>query len=63
MMGWISWSGGVVDTAIYPGMFLSFVVKTFNLQLSAVAKQCVLVAFNVMYIYIYMLTSVNLLFC
>ena len=54
MMGWISWVSGVVDTAIYPGMFLSFLEKSLQVRWSGVAKQTVLFLFNVV------LTGINL---
>lgn len=54
MMGWVSWASGLVDNAIYPGMFLSFLIKSFELDLSSWAKQGVLLAFNLV------LTMINL---
>ena len=54
MMGWISWVSGVVDTAIYPGMFVSFLAKSLQVKLSGVVKQTLLILFNVV------LTAINL---
>ena len=55
MMGWISWASGVVDTAIYPGMFVSFVRHGLHVKMSHQARSALLVGFNVV------LSSSNLL--
>jgi len=45
MMGWVSWASGVVDNALYPSMFLTFVEDSFDLHLSAWMQMTVIVLF------------------
>mmetsp|Transcript_27085 Transcript_27085/g.55143 ORF Transcript_27085/g.55143 Transcript_27085/m.55143 type:complete len:456 (+) Transcript_27085:120-1487(+) len=46
MMGWMSWASGVIDNALYPGMFVAFMQDSLGWNFSPHYKEGIIFMFN-----------------